>query len=148
MNIKKLLPVLVLLLAALWLFLPDTGNEAQTPAATPVPQYQPSYDQSYYNPNYYEPSYEEPYYEEPYYDPYQDQTADPYAQQSADNYQAFVDWYNSMQNQQSAPSENTAPAAQEQSTPASTEQSAPADNPVVDTLFPADSNEGEILPFE
>ena len=37
MNIKKLLPVLVLLLAALWLFLPDTGNEAQTPAATPVP---------------------------------------------------------------------------------------------------------------
>ena len=37
MNIKKLLPVLVLLLAAVWLFLPDTGNTAQMPAATPAP---------------------------------------------------------------------------------------------------------------
>ena len=37
MNIKKLLPVLVLLLAAVWLFLPDTGNAAQTPAVTPAP---------------------------------------------------------------------------------------------------------------
>lgn len=37
MNIKKLLPVLVLLLAAVRVFLADTGNAAQTPAATPLP---------------------------------------------------------------------------------------------------------------
>ena len=37
MNIKKLLPVLLALLAAVWLFLPDTGNAGQTPAAAPAP---------------------------------------------------------------------------------------------------------------
>ena len=37
MKIKKLLPTLLLLLVLVWLFLPDTGNTAQAPAATATP---------------------------------------------------------------------------------------------------------------
>jgi len=126
---------------------PATATPAATP--TPAPQYQPGYEQSYY-----EPGYEE---SASYYDPNQD--TDPYAQQAADNYAAFVDWVNSMQNQQSAPAENPAPEVQEQSEPAfmgqtttqeqttTPEQSAPADDPVVVTLLPPDSNEGEHYTF-
>ena len=126
---------------------PATATPAATP--TPAPQYQPGYEQSYY-----EPGYEE---SASYYDPNQD--TDPYAQQAADNYAAFVDWVNSMQNQQSAPAENPAPEVQEQSEPVfmgqtttqeqttTPEQSAPADDPVVVTLLPPDSNEGEHYTF-
>ena len=126
---------------------PATATPAATP--TPAPQYQPGYEQSYY-----EPGYEE---SASYYDPNQD--TDPYAQQAADNYAAFVDWVNSMQNQQSAPAENPAPEVQEQSEPAfmgqtttqeqttTPEQRAPADDPVVVTLLPPDSNEGEHYTF-
>ena len=126
---------------------PATATPAATP--TPAPQYQPGYEQSYY-----EPGYEE---SASYYDPNQD--TDPYAQQAADNYAAFVDWVNSMQNQQSAPAENPAPEVQEQSEPVfmgqtttqeqttTPEQSAPADDPVVTTLLPPEGNEGEILTF-
>ena len=131
-----------------------TATPAPAPAATPVPQYQPGYEQSYY-----EPAYEEPVYEE-YTDPYQEYT-DPYAQQAADDYAAFVDWVNSMQNQnqESAPVENPAPEGQDQSESAfmgqtttqeqtnTPEQSAPADDPVVTTLLPPEGNEGEILTF-
>ena len=53
-------------------YVPPASTTAATPtpapAATPVPQYQPGYEQSYYEPSYYEPSYEEPY---AYIDPYQ-----------------------------------------------------------------------------
>jgi hypothetical protein len=131
-------------------YVPPSSTTAATPtpapAATPVPQYQPSYEQ-----NYYEPSYEE---SDTYYDP--NQYTDPYAQQSADNYAAFVDWANSMQNQQSAPAEENTPAVQEQSESAFTvdttqeqtttqEQNTPADDPVVVTLLPPDSSESETL---
>ena len=135
---------------------PATATTAPTPApaATPAPQYQPGYEQSYY-----EPAYEEPVYEE-YTDPYQEYT-DPYAQQAADDYAAFVDWVNSMQNQnqESAPVENPAPEGQDQSESAfmgqtttqeqttTPEQSAPADDPVVTTLLPPEGNEGESLTF-
>ena len=132
-------------------YVPPASTTAATPtpapAATPVPQYQPGYEQSYY-----EPSYEE---SASYYDPYQYE--DPYAQQSADNYAAFVDWVNSMQNQQSAPAEENTPAVQEQSESvfmgptttqeqtATPEQTTSSEEPVVVTLLPPDGNESETL---
>ena len=143
---------------------PATATPAATPApapaATPVPQYQPGYNPNYYDPSYYDPNYYGPNSGEPGYedygDPYQNQDVDPYAQQAADSYQAFVDWYNSLQNQDQNPTppENPIPEGQDQFVPESTEQTTAQEQtttqeqdghegePIVVTLLPSDNNEG------
>ena len=143
---------------------PATATPAATPtpapAATPIPQYQPGYNPNYYDPSYYDPNYYGPNSGEPGYedygDPYQNQDVDPYAQQAADSYQAFVDWYNSLQNQDQNPTppENPIPEGQDQFVPESTEQTTAQEQtttqeqdghegePIVVTLLPSDNNEG------
>ena len=119
-------------------YVPPASTTAATPtpapAATPVPQYQPGYEQSYYEPSYYEPSYEEPY---AYIDPYQYQYVDPYAQQSQPESSDLTDMSGSIPSQNWEPITEDAQPVQE--------QSAPADDPVVETLLPPDSNGGETL---
>ena len=124
-------------------YVPPASTTAATPtpapAATPVPQYQPGYEQSYYEPSYYDPSYYDPSYEEPYayFDPYQYQYVDPYAQQPQPESSDPTDMSGSFPSEVWEPSPEDAQPVND--------YSAPADDPVVVTLLPPDSNGGETL---